>query len=151
MTAKKLSDNHCIYYDFQLQIVGETETSFVISNAGESVGEGRDINTQFMLIKVALGFEQTDFGCFEKSISKFDNHLQLEATKLITHQTWLFRVLREDANNYLLQVSSNIANGDGWVENGWQRYADSYLKWMGKSEVTEIMPFISYWGKPIPG
>ncbi len=145
MTTKKLTDNQCLYYDFQLQIVGETETSFIISNAGESVGDSKDINVEFMLIKETLGFEQTDVGCFEKTISKFEDHLKLEATKLITHQTWLFRVLREDAHNYLLQVSCNAANS-GWIENGWQRHADSYLKWMAKTEVTEIMPFITYWG-----
>ena len=29
MIMKKLTDNQGIYYDFQLQIVGETETSFI--------------------------------------------------------------------------------------------------------------------------
>ena len=151
MATKELTDSQCIYYDFQLQIIGETETSFIIGNAGESVGDSADINTQFMLIKDTLGFEQTGFGCFQKSISKFEDQLQLEATKLITQQTWLIRVLREDANNYLLQVSSHTPNSAApnsinWVESGWQRHADSYLKWVSKSEVTEIMPFITYWG-----
>ncbi len=147
MTMKKLTDNQCIYYDFRLQIVGETETSFIISNDGESVGDGDNVNVKFMLIKDTLGFEQTGSGCFEKSISKFEDHLQLAATKLIAHQTWLFRVLGEDANNYLLQVSSNTANSTDWVQDGWKRYADSYLKWKAKIEVEEIAPFITYWGR----
>ena len=146
MTAKKLTDNQCVYHDFQLQIVGETETSFIISNAGESVGDGDDINTQFMLIKDTLGFEQSGFGTFQKSISKFEDHLQLAATKLVAHQTWLFRVLGQDAHNYLLQVSSNAENSADWLENGWRRHNDSFLKWMAKREVEEIRPFITYWG-----
>ena len=147
MTGKKLTDNQCIYYDFRLQIVGETETSFIIGNAGESVGEDDEINTQFMLIKDTLGFEQTGFGRFQKSISKFDDHLQLEATKLIAHQAWLFRVLRNDSENYLLQVASNALDGVDWLANGWKRHAQSYLKWMAKNDVKEIEPFISYWGR----
>lgn len=143
---KKLTDNQCIHHDFQLQIVGETETSFIISNAGESVGDSKDINVEFMLIKETLGFEQTDVGCFEKTISKFEDHLELRATKLIAHQSWLFRVLGEDPKNYLLQVFSNAANGAGWAENGWRPHLDSYLKWIAKTEVKEIEPFITYWG-----
>ena len=151
MATQELTDNQCIYYDFQLQIIGETETSFIIGNVGESVGDKPEINTQFMLIKDTLGFEQTGFGCFQKSISKFEDKLQLAATKLIVQQTWLFRVLREDGENYLLQVSSYTPNSAApnsinWVENGWQRAAASYLKWVSKSEVTEVLPFITYWG-----
>lgn len=147
MSGKKLTDNQCIYYEFQLQIIGETDSSFIIGNAGESVGAGDAINTQFMLIKDTLGFEQSGFGRFQKSISKFEDHLQLEATKLIALQAWLFRVLRDDGNNYLLQVASNSANSAHWIENGWQRHAHSYLKWVGKNDVKEIEPFITYWGR----
>ncbi len=146
MTAKPLTDNQCIYYDFQLQIVGETEISFLISNAGESVGDSKDINIQFMLIKDTLGFEQSGFGTFQKSISKFEDHLQLAAKKLIAHQTWLFRVLSEDDHNYLLQISSGVENSADFAEHGWQRHASSYLKWMAKCKVEEIRPFITYWG-----
>jgi hypothetical protein len=146
MPKNQLADNQCIYHDFHLQIVGETGTNFIIGNMGESVGVSDSINTQFMLIKDVLGFEQTGFGCFEKSISKFEDQLQLAATKLIAHKTWLYRVLGEDSNNYLLQIARNAENSVDWAANGWKLHGMSYLKWMGKNEVTEIQPFITYWG-----
>ena len=58
------------------------------------------------------------------------NFTAIDATKLIAHKTWLYRVLGEDSNNYLLQVARNAENGVDWPANGWKPLGMSYLKWI---------------------
>ena len=69
----------------------ETDTRFVLSNCGNSVGAGDSIPTQFMLMKELLGFTQTDVGMFAVKISRFDDHIRVQAMKLVFYEGWLLR------------------------------------------------------------
>ncbi|MEK7435032.1 MAG: hypothetical protein AABZ74_18015 [Cyanobacteriota bacterium] len=141
---KEMSKRHtkCVYYDYELDIIGETETAFIISNNGESVSKDDSINIQFMLIKDTLGFKQVDIGTFQNEISKFDEHIKLKAIKLISDKNWLLRVAQEKDDKYLLITTTNKPDSNGWYDTG-----SGYMKWVLKNDVKEIQDFISYWKK----
>lgn len=139
---KELSKRNtkCIYYDYELNIVDETETTFILNNGdGESVAKDNETNIQFMLIKDTLGFEQIDKATFQKEVSKFDEHLKLKALKLVFYNNWLVRVVQEKDDRYFAVVCGKSP------DNGWYRYDNTYMKWISKSDSEEIQPFISYW------
>lgn len=138
--AKKYSK--CIYYDYELYILSETETSFILSNKGDVVSANNDINSQFMLIKDTLGFEETDRGTFQKEVNKFDSNIKLKALKLVSYQNWLLRVVQEKDDKYLVISNSKIPETKNWYI-----YGDVNMKWVKKSDVSEILPFITYWKK----
>jgi hypothetical protein len=143
--SKQPCKNSCIYYEYALKIIDETDTTFALSNCGESVDETDAINIQFMIIKDALGFVQTDRGTFEKIVSKFDDHIRVDAIKLVFFDGWLMRVLQENAADYLL-----IATGDATLDreqNGWQAVDDFYIKWVRRIDTKAVEAFISYWGR----
>lgn len=142
---KELYKRHtkCVYYDYELNIVEETETSFIINNGdGESVSSNKDINLQFMLIKDTLGFEQIDNATFQKEVSKFDSDIKLKAIKLVAYKNWLLRVVQEKDDKYFVVVCGKSPDN-----NGWFHYENVYMKWIMKTDVQEIQPFITYWKK----
>lgn len=132
--------NTCTFHDFELQIVDETDTAFVLSNCGNPVGAGDSINTQFMLMKDMLGFTQTDVGTFTAQVSKFDDHIRVSATKLVFHEGWLLRVLAQRTDEYQLIVA-----GNGLDVTSWQLHDDAATKWVRMADTKEVSAFISYW------
>ena len=132
--------NTCTYYDFTLQIIDESDTGFVLSNCGESVGESNSINTQFMLMKEVLGFVQTDIGTFTTQISKFDDNIRVGAVKLVFYEGWLLRVIQVRDDTYQLIVA-----GDNLHTASWLRTNEAVTKWVKVADTKEVGACSSYW------
>lgn len=143
--TKKINDkfSKCVYYEYELKIVAEDETSFTVNNGdGESVSSQKDINIQFMMINETLGFEKVDVATYQKVINKFDNQLKLNAIKLVVYEKWLLRVVQETNEKYL--VVKILAQDE---IKGWEKIGSIGLKWLSKNQVEEVADFIEYWKK----
>jgi hypothetical protein len=149
VTQDVIELNTCYFYDFKLEIIAETDTEFVLSNCGESVGLDDAINMQFMLIKDALGFIQTDRGTFQNTVSKFSSQLRVKAEKLVCYDGGLIRVLLENAHDYLLIALEDPQSSR--AEKGWQAldggHIECFIKWVRHAETEAVEAFIGYWDR----
>lgn len=125
--------------EYSLYVMDETDTRFILSNgSGESVSDERDINIQFMMMKDVLGFESIANGEYQLKTSKFNDHLRFNGLKLAVCQAWLVRVAIEEDDAYL--IFTNGSAPDGWEPIPGTNFN---VKWVPKSEVTEVLDFIT--------
>ena len=125
---------------FSLNIVNETDISFVLSNGrGEGVGD-EDTDLKFMMMKDYLGFEEIDRGEYQKDTAKLNPSLRLNCLKLVTHGSWLVRVVREEADTVL--GLTNESAPEGWES---VPYTNFMVKWILKSEALDSL------SGPLPG
>ena len=123
---------------YQLSILGETATSFVIGRMGQITGN----DEQFFKEERLLGFTNIDAygqkierGETQASFSKLDVRISGNWNRLVDYKGWLVRVIDETDTDVRLMTDE-----PGTSNLGFERVGGSIsgLLWVPKSDVKEL-------------